>query len=171
MNAPTAKPTLYQLVDSLLAALDQCDRDTGEVPPDVAVVLDIVSGSLADKIEACAAVIARLEAEEAACKEMAASYAAKEKARGNEVARVKSYVLEQMQRAKLARSKGAVHTVWLAESKRVDVTDVRLLEGSRFMRVVPAKHEPDKKAIKAALDAGEAVDGARLVTDEHVRWT
>ena len=50
----------------------------------------------------------------------------------------------------------------------VEITDANSLPES-FKRIIPETKEPDKKAIKEALDKNEVVDGVKLVKDRR-KW-
>lgn len=38
-----------------------------------------------------------------------------------------------------------------------------------YMRVIPEKHEPDKKALKEALQTGVTIPGVTLKTEQHIQ--
>jgi len=168
MNAPTKSP-LYALVDSYIAAFSRIDAETGEVDAETHAVLTALSPDIAERVEACAAVIARYEAEAEANDALAKAYHAKSVARGREAERVRRYLLEQMQRASIDKIKGATSTVWLARDSHVDVMCAPETLPERFQRVVPAGIEAAKKALADALKAGETIDGVALVTTTGVR--
>lgn len=58
--------------------------------------------------------------------------------------------------------------IGLRVTRVVQVADVDMLPG-KYVRTKTTR-EPDKVAIKKAIDAGEAVPGARLKNNEHVDW-
>jgi hypothetical protein len=165
MNAP-----LYSLVDSYIAALERVDPDTGEVDAETHEVLCALSPAITERVEACAAVRARYLAEAEANDELAKAYHAKSVARGKEADRLERYVLGELQRAGMQKVKGATATVWLAQSVSVAVTAAPETLPAQYQRHVPARIEADKKALKAALDAGETIEGVALETATGVRF-
>lgn len=167
MNAPAS---LYSLVDSFIVALSAIDAETGEVPAETCAALEALTPAIAERLEACAAVVARFEAEAESNDALAKQYHAKSVARGKEAERLRAYMLEQMQRAGIPKTRGASHTVWIAKSTSVAVTCAPEALPAHYRRLVPATIAPDKKALKAALDAGETIAGVELETTERVQF-
>lgn len=169
MNAPTEAPRLYALVDAYVTALSRIDAETGEIDTETCAVLDALTPQLSDKIEACAAVVARFEAEAESCDALARQYHAKSVARGKEAERVRDYMLAQLQRAGIRKVKAATATVYLQPSTSVEVAIDASKLPERFQRHVPACVEADKRAIAAALDGGETIEGCKTVTTDSLR--
>lgn len=162
MNAP-----LHNLIDAYIAALSRADED-GVIDAETTAVLDELTPKLEDKLEALAGVRARYLAEAEANDQLAKQYHAKSVARGKEADRIEAYMLEQMQRAGLQKVRCATATVYVQATPHVEVDNAAML-GPMFVRVVPAKREPDKAALLKALKAGEVIAGARLVLEEGLR--
>lgn len=170
MNAPTEPPnsSLMSLVDCYVTALGAIDGETGEVPDDVHAVLLELSPRIEERVDACAAVIARYEAEAEALDALAKAYHARSVARANEAKRLRAYVARELQRAQLERVRGAVHHAYFQATPHVEIDSVEALP-AKYMREVPATRVPDKRGLLAALKAGEEIAGARLVTEKHLR--
>lgn len=83
--------------------------------------------------------------------------------------RLKAIVLRVMQDNGLTRLEGKTGTLLVrANPPRVEVQEDLDLLPMEYVRVVPEQRVPDKKAIAAALKAGEPVPGARLVNSERL---
>ena len=163
MTAP-----LHELVSSYAAALERCDPDTGEVPEDVGAVLDALADALPLKIEALAGVRARYLADAAACKALSAQYAAKAARHAAGAERIEAYVLGCLESAGIPSVKGATASARVKESASVVVTCKPEELEARFQRHKPATVEPDKIALKAALDLGEIIANVILETRKSV---
>ena len=162
--------TLHNLIERYTALMSDIDAETGEVPPEVSAELDALAPQLEHKIEALAGARARLKADAKACADLAASYRARVVARENEIDRLERYTLECMQVAGLARVRGATATAYVQASTSVEVTCAASGLPSRYLRVVPARIEPDKVALKSALEAGETIEGASLRKVDGIRF-
>lgn len=159
-----ARP-LLAIVDDILAAIDRTDPDTGEVPADAAAQLDALELPLATKAMAYHLAGARLRADEDACREMAAKLTRRAQAR----ARDRQQLDDRMKLAllKLGQSiKAPTVTAYLQSSTSVEIIgDVP----DKFC-TVKVERVPDKRAIKAALEAGQQLPFATLVTSNSVRY-
>ena len=157
-------PPLYALTDDLLALYERIEEADGEVSPELAAMLDEASGSFEAKVSNCLARIREWEADARNADDEIKRLHAMKVARGNRAARLRAYVLECMRAAGKTRvDTGVMGTAYVTPPKRRLAVDVapEALE-SRFQRV---KVEPDKRALGAALDAGEDVP-ARWVAGE-----
>lgn len=126
--------------------------------------LEAVIGQFEVKAQSVTAFALNLDAEIKAIDEHIKQWQERKKALQNRSDNIKAYLLRNMKAAgiKEIRADDGTFTVKTAKNPpRVDVYDERLLP-EHLLRV---KTEPDKTAIKAALQNGEDVQGARLITD------
>ncbi len=111
-----------------------------------------------------ACVVKDFEAEENAYAEEIKSLAERKRVTGNKKDRWKAYIAANMDpREKLSDARAALS--W-KESKAVDLEVEPEKLPAQFQRV---KVEADKSAIKDALNKGETVEGARLVTRQNLQ--
>lgn len=83
------------------------------------------------------------------------------------VDRLKEYMLNVFNAFEIKKMVTPLYTVTVRTSKAVEI--VGELD-KKFMRVVPEKLEPNKVAIKEAIQSGEEVAGALLVTRESLNY-
>ena len=159
-------PTLHELTDALLRELAAIDPETGEVSGS----LDTVIADFGDKVEACAHARLRLLADADACEAMAKHYDDRCQAAHRRSERLDAYVLGCMQVADQRKVERPTATVWLQESRSVLVEDATKLPLRLFRVPEPPPPAPDKKAIKAELDSGNAVPGASIKVTTTVRY-
>lgn len=157
------KRTLASIVDELLRAIDDAD---GEVTSRV----DELELALEDKAEAYAAVIAQLKAEQGAFKALVDAYAEKMTARENQITGLKFRLATAMEQVGVDKIKAPTATVYFQASKAVVIADEDAFAFSAPDAFVVTKHTPNKAAIKKALEAGEAVEGAELKTNRSLRF-
>lgn len=80
---------------------------------------------------------------------------------------LKEYMLNVFNAFEIKKMVTPLYTVTVRTSKAVEI--VGELD-KKFMRVVPEKLEPNKVAIKEAIQSGEEVAGALLVTRESLNY-
>lgn len=131
--------------------------------------LDSMSGELEVKASATAAVIRNMESLAGQIKDAEKQMAERRKAIESRAASLSAYLLANMAHAGIQ----SVETPHFAIKVKtnppsVEVYDEKLL-GAEFLRQkLPPAPEPDKTAIKAALQKGIDVQGARLVQGSRV---
>ena len=165
-DAPLAR-SLPELAAELVDAACAIDPDTGEVPADASAKLDALSVSIADKAAAYSIADAQLRADEDTCRRLAAQLT--DRARARAYARMR--LNERMHRvlALLGRPINAsTVTAYLHPQRSVELLPgVAVPDDCCMVRV---ERKPDLRAIKAALERGEQLPFARLVTEYHVRY-
>lgn len=149
--------TLYDITADMARLLDL--HATGEI--DDQTFADTLDAGLAEnaeaKLESYAYVIRNLEAEEAALKAETDRLNAKRKAAENAATRMKERVCNYLASTGQEKAKAGLFSWGLRRTKAVEI------EGDVPMGFERVKIEPDKVAIKAALEAGQDVPGASLV--------
>jgi hypothetical protein len=156
---PTENPrrSLRNLVDELLVRLDQSEG----------VVDDYVDGlelSIVDKVEAYAVVYAQLMAESGAFDELSRGYRLRAATRQGQAEALRTRLLESMRRIGTEKIAAPTVTAYVLHNTHVSVTDPLLLPAN-LVRVV---QQPDKKAIRMAIDAGVSVPGACIEKSESL---
>ena len=155
---------LFQIADQYLSALEtltpeQFDEQT------IADTLEGLKGDLTVKAQNVAAYCLNLEAESHAIESVAASLAGKAKAVQNRSESLKSYLKAQMLRTGITEIKANDGS--FSVKIRNNPASVEILEPGQiaceYHRIIPEKWEPDKVALKKALQEGKEVAGARLV--------
>ena len=85
----------------------------------------------------------------------------------NRIEYMKDKMVEYMQATGQKTANAGTFKLTMRENKSCEIENIDLIP-LKFMREIPAKFEPDKNAIKAALKSGEQVSGASLKTSYSV---
>ena len=146
----------------IAAMLDVADDDlTPEQREAMDEYLNDLAGQESDKVDAFAAFIKEQTARAEYLKSEAQRIAAKGRSIERRLDGLKAHYLHIMQAHGLSRVAGSTYTLSTRKSSRVDVPDVSALPDA--YKVTKTEASPDRKAIAAAIKAGEAVPGASLV--------
>ena len=85
----------------------------------------------------------------------------------NRVSYLKSKILDFMQATNQKTANAGTFKLRVYESKSCEIEDESMIP-LQYMREIPARFEPDKNAIKAALKSGETISGASMKTSYSV---
>lgn len=158
-----ALPALYELAHEYRAVAEQlADLD---LPPDVvADTLEGLTGDLETKAQNVAMFIRSLEATAAQIKDAEAAMTARRKAIESRADNVRNYLLANMQACGIQK----IECPWFKIAVRqnpaaVVITDAGAIPVNLYIYPEAPAPYPDKKGIKAAIEAGQDVPGARLV--------
>jgi hypothetical protein len=159
--------TLHAATELVRELLDQIDPETGELPAELEQARAIV----ATKAVAVVAYIVEQERNAAMAKEYAKELALKIKAADKRADWLRVYLSEHMAAlgiTKISDERGIFSaTLSVGRDKSVDVFDAdQLLD--ECVRLIPATTQPDKTAIRAMIDGGDEVPGARLVVKDRL---
>lgn len=162
---------LYELESRLLAAHEEMSEamERGEeVPASTLAVVEEYALAVGEKRDACAAVIRRLESEaeyvDGEIKRLTLIKARREAA----AERLRGYVLSIMRAHNLEKVKGVTTTFTVMQNQpSVEVGLPAEALPAEYQRAIPAKVEPDKLAIKAALNSGTEITGCRLKPGDY----
>ena len=158
--------TLHELSNELSELLSQVDPDTGELPAELGEVRALVER----KAGAVAAYVANVEATAEAIAEFAKRKAAEAKALQRRAAWLRGYLADHMVTTGLQRitADGGALTItaqpW--RDKSIEVYDADAVPQSFKREKITL--EVDKTAIRASIDHGLEVTGARLVTKHRL---
>lgn len=159
--------TLYSINEQYLDLLRQIEENGGEVTPELEEQLAINEADHAAKLEAYGRIISNYTAEAAACMEEVKRLALKADRATRAAGRLKDTILYFLQATDRRKAAAGVWTYTLRDSKAVEVEDDSALP-EEFWRVREVR-TPDKQGIKAAIEAGATVPGARLVTNTSLQ--
>lgn len=136
---------------------DDLDMDSFEA------AITALEGDFSAKAVNIACLIREWEAESAAISAVIASQLQRAKSLDNRAKRLRDYLLGQMEISSLPTISDARVQVKLRKNPvSVQISEVEAIP-SLYCRIVPARYEPDKTAIKEAIKNGEEVPGASLV--------
>lgn len=154
---------LFELSHQYQAAFDAAiDPDTGEIRTEAAfAALDTIGDALEAKAVNVAAYIRNLEAEAEAVKSAAKDMQDRSARITRRAESLRQYLADSLQLAGITEVKDARFVVKVRQNPpSVRVLDQQAIPPA-FLRY--PEPEPDKTAIKAALQAGETVPGVQLV--------
>lgn len=161
--------TLFEINAALEAAFERAiDPETGEILDEQAKEeLDNLQMFLDDKIENIACWIKNLKADAEALKNEKLAFAKRQAAAENKVKSLEKYLAyalgegNKFQSAKVSIGWRKSDTIQLAEGKSVYDIDTKYLK--------LAEPELKKADLKAAIKAGEVIDGIELVTKQNMQ--
>jgi hypothetical protein len=156
---------LVELTDAAVKIKELMDKD----PEGWQESLKDIEAKIEDKIIAYGIICKNLEAEANVFKEESEKNAKKASSLNNHV----KFLMGKAEQAAIEINakeikSGVITAKWKKLPDMVEITDANILPES-FKRIIPETKEPDKKAIKEALDKNEVVDGAKLIKDRR-KW-
>jgi hypothetical protein len=151
---------------------DQFERlaESGEIDPQTVLdTLESLDGELNDKAISIAQFSQNLDATAAAVREAAKAMLSRAERIERRAEAIRNYMLFQLQTARVSKIECPWFTIAVRKNPAVVVIDSEAAIPEAF-KVQPDPPPPrlDKKAIGAALKAGEDVPGARLVQSERL---
>lgn len=153
--------TLYALTDEYRVLLDMAN-DPDADPESFDAALQAIEGELTDKAIAVASVARNLEAFSDQIDAAVKAMQARAKSARSHAFRVRDYLLRNMEGAKISKIDSPYFQVAIRRNPPSVIIDEDADIPPDLCRVIPARVEPDKAKIKAALKSGEAVDGCRI---------
>lgn len=159
---PDWQRTMYELAnmqDALLALV--ADQD-GEITPEQEALWDQVQEKFETKVEKSVLFLHELDGEAERIKAQEERLAARRKAVERDAQRIRSLLLDRMQRFGKAKVKTPLASAWLAETQAFaelvscDQADLRSVASfaPQFVKHVPESFSWDKNAVKDAAKAG-----------------
>lgn len=156
--------TLYEIDAEILALLETADEDTGEITAEAAEQLAALSMGRNDKCEQIALVYKNRLAEETAIKAEINALTERHKQAKKRTESVKSYLEHALQGHLLETARVAVK---YRKSNSVVIDDESQIPHSYMRKTV--KYDPDKTAIKEAVQHGIEVPGARIEERSNIQ--
>lgn len=167
-DAPKRRP-LADIAEDIYRLLTDAEGDV----TDLGDVLDKLDCEFTDKVQAYVIVLVRLENERRLLDDLSAYYEQKSDARERQHTNLKERLKNALLTTDKTKIKTATTTVWIQET-----TALQLLPGwadrhwpsSPYVKVEEVR-TADKKGIREALERGEQVPDAELVTNKHLRFS
>ena len=154
--------TLYEIVREIEDFEFEIDPETGEILN--IDELDKLELAKDVKVENICLYIKNLDSDAVAYKTEKDSFAKKQKAAENKAARLKAYLQGMLAGEKFKSNKV---TVSYRKSKSVEVADVNSIPEEYL--TITQKVDPDKMAIKKAIESGIEVQGCSLVEKQNMQ--
>ena len=154
--------SIYQIRREIEDFEYECDPETGELLN--ALEWDKLNMAYEEKVENIACFIKNLTSDIADFKAEEANLAARRKTLERKAEFLKRLLLDNMDGQKFSTVKCAVS---FRKSEAVQVDDVNHIPAE--MLRIKTTYEPDKTAIKKAIQAGQAIAGAVLVENQNLQ--
>lgn len=162
--------TLYELSDKMLSALEifsdmsECsDAEKAEAQ----VIINQITENFNDKAVSVAMFIRNIEVEAEAIADAKKSMDAREKALKAKAARLKNYLLSEMKRTDTKQIKCPYFVLSVRENPvSVVISPSAVIDTDLLLP--PKPQEPNKRAIKAAIESGRVVFGCTLERSESL---
>lgn len=149
---------LYELTGKYAVLMKVVDEAEGEITEEVESQLREIEDSVQNKVHNCLMAIRNMEADADALKREEDRLSARRKAQENKQKRLRKYIIECLQYAKISKVKTDLFNVRLNPPKdRVEIDDVEAIPD----RYVVIERKPKKKDLAVALKNGK-VPGARI---------
>ena len=127
-----------------------------------------ISEEFENKVESVAMMVRELEAESTAFQDEAKLFSDKAGAVAQKVASLKNYLSAQMQLTGKDKVIGKLLKVSLQNSPPSCAVIDEALIPVDFIRVIPERREPDRKAILNAYKEGASVPGTEIIIGKHI---
>lgn len=150
---------LYEITSEYQRFLFEVEQ--GNVPDEaIADTLESIEGELTAKVDNIACLIKNTNAEIKALADEERALRERRQTKVNMVDRLKKYLVDALADADIKKVEGTRAVVSLRNGKSVEVDEGAEL-ADKYLRI---KTEPNKTAIKEALQSGIKIKGAKLVT-------
>lgn len=155
--------TLYSIADEInrILGTEEWDDCTEQA-------LAHLEMSLEKKADNCAAYVANLDAFIAAAKAEEERIAARRKVAENRAEQIKDYLFRCMKAVERTKIEAGTRVISIAKNPPSVCVDEESVIPARFFTVVPEQYKLDRKAVGAALKAGEDVPGCHLHQGERL---
>jgi len=161
---------LYELSTEMSLVNDELIANEGELTPEIEARLDSLNLALEVKATGIRKIFSMAEADEEAVDTEIKRLQQIKKTNQNMQARLKEYVLKNMQAADLKTIKTTIGTFTVAKSPDSLEIVVPEMISAEFYDTIPEHKELNEKRIREALSEGYSVDGAKLNSDRvHLR--
>lgn len=165
---PVGKLSLYNINDSILRIMEQCDHETGEVTDEQMERLDALDLAFEAKCENVAFVVRTFQAEADAYANEAKRMADRARVAKNKSERLKNYLQDSMALLNVDKIAGGVLPIRLQKNPPALSVDNATAIPDGFW--LPADPTLDKRLLLVGLKAGDEIPGASLkATTYHIR--
>jgi len=156
---------LYELTRAGLAI--QQAMETSENPEEWTTSLDQINEAIQEKVIGCGMVYRNLQAEAEVYEAEAERLSKRATSLKKQGEYLRVYIESNFLQLGLNEIKADTFKVkWRKLPDMVEIMDEQLIP-SAYVRIIPQRVEPDKISIKTALQKGEEVPGACLITDRR----
>ena len=153
---------LYHINQNYVEIINQLYENGGEITPEIEELMAQNADEFNDKAENYMKAIRNLEADQQKFKEEAAFFTDKAKRAEKTVETLNGIMVKAMELRGINKCDFGSFKASLRKSKSVSVTEDFFFDGNnKYIRVKESK-EPDKKAIKEAIESGIEIVGATL---------
>ena len=157
--------TLYEITQDMESIILLLEENGGELTPEIEAALAITQDELTAKAESYAKVIFEYKAKEEALAKEIARLTARKKTAQNIQQRMRDRVAFALDTFAVDKMEAGAFRLSFRNSESVEITDINALP-DRFIAV---EKKADKKAILAAMKAGEAIDGAGITQNRSLQ--
>lgn len=164
MNLYQLATEYTNLFDALIASADE---DTGEVDVDISAALELVQGSFEEKATSTAVVYRMLGNESEKIGREIARLTALKKHVDREQTRVRDYLDRACKMTGTKQLSGMYASISFRKSEQTVIDDESLLPKDFLIEKVT--YSPDKAKIKAAIKAGQEVQGAHIQVNSNIQ--
>lgn len=150
---------LYELGEAEKQLLEMFE--SGDIPEE-ALNDTLQSLDIENKLEAYCKVIRQMQADSGAFKAEADNFSKKQKAADNGAQRLKTALVEYLNKTNKKKASAGLFTISTRESQAVNIID-SLIIPKAYLK--PQEYKIDKAKIKKELSSGKVVPGAELQTN------
>lgn len=161
------KLSIYQIEQDHLQLIEQLMENGGELTPEIESSLKINQENLTTKGTNYGYIIKQLEGECAIIKSEKDRLDALQKTRERSIERLKSALSTAMQIFQVEEIKSPVMKISFRRSESVEIDNLDLVPFD--YKILKESVTADKKAIKAAIESGVDVQGARIQINQNIQ--
>lgn len=160
---PVRSPSLFQLTEELSTAIAKIEEDpeTGELVG--TEDFDALQVETKEKLVSCGCAITNFRGLMGEIDDQIKALVARKRFVKNLVERIEHKCIYSMECMGIKSLKAAPVSMGLRKTEAVEVYDPSMLD-SKFFVTPPVKPKVSKIMVKAAIESGEHVDGAELIT-------
>lgn len=163
---------LYELAQDYQAFLEAIEN--GDIPEEaIADSLESITALIDDKADAVACMVKTLEAEAKAIKEQEDILEGRRKVKERRASRLKEYLASTLLNAGLTKIETARNAISFRKSVGTEIDKEAFMKwalaNNRDDLLSYTSPTPNATAIKAAINGGEVIEGARVVTRQNMQ--
>lgn len=162
--------TLYEIANDYLRFMEAAENE--EIPEDaLADTLESIFGEVEEKADNIACMLKNLGADIAAIKAEEDRLAERRQKKERLYERIKQYLSNELLRAGIEKVETARNKITFRKSSPVE-TDANFLEWALKYRddlVTYGKPSINKTKVKQAIESGQQIEGARIVTKKNIQ--
>lgn len=157
--------TLYDITQDQQAIVALLEETGGELTPEIEAAMEITLEQLEAKAEGYGKVIFEYKAKEEALATEIARLTAKKKTAQNIQQRMRDRIANALRVFDVDKLEAGTFRFSFRNSERVEISDLNTLPD----KFIITEKKPDKKAVLAAIKAGETINGASISTNQTLQ--